>query len=182
MHAAQWVTTCPHRSSSIPGQDQQGPQGHSPNPHLSGRSGGGTSGWWGTCPAGCRWGSRCSRGWRLASAGCQSSRRCPGDRERRGRLELRVRDRGRHPVAEDAVECTVCPVGAGQEQGLGPAMGPCVPPPWAGAEQGMLSTAPWWQQGDEGLQCHYLRVRGEGPQGLETAGGREERQRETAYG
>lgn len=57
------------------------------NAHLSGRNGGGTWGWWGTCPGGCRWGSRCSRGWRLFSAACQSSRRCPGDGEGVG-LEL----------------------------------------------------------------------------------------------
>lgn len=61
--------------------------GLQPNAHLSGRSGGGTWGWWGTCPGGCRWASRCSRGWRLVSAACQSSRRCPGGGEGAG-LEL----------------------------------------------------------------------------------------------
>lgn len=87
--------------------------GCSRNPHLSDRNGGGTWGWWGTCPGGCRWGSRCSRGWRLVSAACQSSRRCPGGGEGVERLGLDwgrrcPTDGGLMPGAAWEGLCSVC--------------------------------------------------------------------------
>lgn len=49
-----------------------------PLPYRSGNSDEESGRRWGTCPAGCRWGSRCILGWRPVSAGGPGSHRCPG--------------------------------------------------------------------------------------------------------
>lgn len=49
-----------------------------PLPYQSGSSGEVSGRRWGTCPAGCRWGSLCTPGWRPVSAGGPGSHRCPG--------------------------------------------------------------------------------------------------------
>lgn len=140
----------------------------------------GTSGWWGTCPGGCRWESRCSQGWRLASAVCQSSHRCPRDRETRGESRIRAGRMGDEAGPLPGRACTLLSPGVKGQNPPGPR------PPHLQLGRGMFSRAQWSlgtgtlcsgsrRQTPKCLLGHYLRVRGEGPQGLEAAGGKERR-------
>lgn len=65
-----------------------------PLSYQSGSSGEESERRWATCPAGCRWGSRCTRGWTPASGGDPGSRRCPGGE---ARVSLSPGRNSRHP-------------------------------------------------------------------------------------